>query len=65
MDIKERPILDLSQQRPIFNKQPTNKDTYMNVEGTTIWIQEVESRLERRPRKCREHIFETRMPTWT
>lgn len=31
----------------------------MNVEGTTIWIQEVESRQERQPRKCPEHIFET------
>ena len=38
-----------------------DRDTYMDVGGTTPWMEEVESRLEQRSRKCREHIFETRL----
>jgi len=36
MDIKERPILDLSLKRFIFNRRPTNKDIHMDVNGKKI-----------------------------
>jgi len=37
------------------------QDAYMEAGGTIPWTESVESSLEQRPRKRREHVFERRM----
>jgi len=41
--------------------EATAQDAYMEVGGTIPWMESVESSLEQRPRKCREHVFERRV----